>query len=81
MNRNEIARVQDYLRRTFGNDQIHIVAPKRPNQPVEVWIGGEFIGVLHRDEEDGDLSYAFHMTILDIDLPPAAVLSGPGERS
>jgi hypothetical protein len=32
-------------------------------------IGEEFIGVIFKDEEDGEVSYAFQMAILDIDLP------------
>ena len=32
-------------------------------------IGDEFIGVIFKDEEDGEVSYAFQMAILDIDLP------------
>ena len=35
---------------------------------AEVYIGDEFIGVVFRDDEDGDLSYNFTMAILDIDL-------------
>ena len=31
----------------------------------------EFVGVLFRDEEDGDLSYNFSMAILDYDLDEA----------
>ena len=43
---------------------------KRPkkNDSAEVYIGGEFIGVISRDDEDGDLSYNFDMAILDSDL-------------
>ncbi|MGC2856113.1 DUF3126 family protein [Novispirillum sp. DQ9] len=72
MNRNEIARVQDYLRRTFGTDRLTVIVPKRSGQPIEVMMGEEFLGVLYRDEDDGEVSYQFQMTILDIDLPPAA---------
>lgn len=74
MNRNEVARVQDYLRRTLGNDKLSIVAPKQAGQPVEILLEGEFLGVLHRDEEDGEVSYHVQITILDIDLPPAAAV-------
>lgn len=74
MTPNEIARVQDYLRRLFANDRIAIDVPARPRAPVEVRVGDEFIGVLHRDEEDGELSYALQITILAEDLPPAAPL-------
>jgi hypothetical protein len=34
----------------------------------EVYIGDEFIGIIFRDEEDGELSYNFSMAILDFDL-------------
>lgn len=70
MKRSEIARVQEYLRRTFGNKTINVMPPKKAGQPVEVYCGEEFIGVLHRDEEEGEVSFDLHMTILDIDLPP-----------
>ena len=79
MTPNDIARVQDYLRRTFGNEQITIDPPPRRNAPVEVRIGEEFIGVLHRDEEDGEVSYALHITILEIDLPPASLVPPKGK--
>ena len=79
MTPNDIARVQDYLRRSFGNERINIVAPTKRNEPVEVRIGDEFIGVLHRDEEDGEVSYALHITILEIDLPPASLVQRKGK--
>lgn len=68
MRPDEIAGVQQFLRKTFSNNRITIKPPKKPTAPVEVYIGEEFIGVLHRDEDEGEVSYAFHMTILDIDL-------------
>ena len=36
---------------------------------AEVYFGDEFIGVIFRDDEDGDVSYDFNMAILEIDLP------------
>jgi hypothetical protein len=72
MTPNEIARVQDYLRRTFANDRITIDPPPKRGAPVELRIGEEFIGVLHRDDEDGEISYSLHITILEEDLPRAS---------
>lgn len=72
MTPNEIARLQAYLRRNFGNDKIIVNPPAKKGQPVEVTIGDEFIGTLYRDEDDGDVSYAFNMTILSEDLPNIA---------
>ena len=72
MKPNDIARFQDYLRKTFGNDRLTVLPPPKKGAPVEVMIGDEFIGVLHRDEDEGEVSYSLVMTILDIDLPPAS---------
>jgi hypothetical protein len=71
MTPNEIARVQDYLRRTFDNGRIFIDPPGKAGQPVEVRIGDEFIGVIYRDDEDGEVSYNLNIAILEEDLPPA----------
>jgi hypothetical protein len=66
----EIARMQDYLRRTFDNDRIFVDKPIRPGAPIEVRIGQEFIGVLYRDEDEGEVSYFLNISILEEDLPP-----------
>ncbi|MBV8093272.1 MAG: DUF3126 family protein [Acetobacteraceae bacterium] len=69
MKPSDIARVQSYLRSLLGNEQIHIDPPPRRGAPVEVRLGKEFLGTLHRDEEEGEVSFSFHMTILEEDLP------------
>jgi hypothetical protein len=68
--RSEIWRIEKYLRNLFRLDTITII--ERPQaDSVEVHIGGEFIGVIFKDEEDGEVSYAFNMAILEMDLPQA----------
>ena len=52
----DIARVEAYLLRTLGSDRIHIDVPKTRSAPVEVRAGREFLGTLHRDDEDGEVS-------------------------
>ncbi|HTW70131.1 MAG TPA: DUF3126 family protein [Acetobacteraceae bacterium] len=69
MKPSEIARVEAYLRSTLGSDRIRIEAPKTRGASVEVRAGKEFIGTLHRDDEDGEVSYSLHITILEEDLP------------
>lgn len=71
MTANELARVQSYLRSTFGNGGLTVPKPFKPGAPIEVRINGEFIGVLHRDEDEGEVSYSVLITILEEDLPPA----------
>lgn len=77
MKPNDIARVQDYLRRTFRNETLFVDPPAKRGQPAEVRIGDEFIGALYRDDEDGEVSYSLTMTILEIDLPPASPVLNP----
>ncbi|HEX7006814.1 MAG TPA: DUF3126 family protein [Alphaproteobacteria bacterium] len=76
MTPNEIARVQDYLRKTFGNDNIVVDPPRKRGAPTEVRIGDEFIGVLDRDDEDGGVSYSLSIAILEEDLPAASPVRG-----
>lgn len=68
----EIARIEAYLRATFGNAKIRIEPPKKRGAPIEVSIGTEFIGVLHRDEDEGEVSYSLTISILEEDLPTIA---------
>ena len=68
MTRGEIWRIEKYLRNLFRLDTITVL--ERPQaDSVEVHVGGEFIGVIFKDEEDGEVSYAFNMAILEMDLP------------
>ena len=66
----DITRVETYLRRALGTARIGIAPPLRKGASVEVTIDNEFLGTLHRDEEDGEISYSLTIYILEEDLPP-----------
>ncbi len=68
MTREEIVRLESYLRKTFQLPSIEVRQRPRKEDSAEVFIGDEFIGVIFRDDEDEDLSYQFQMAILDYDL-------------
>jgi hypothetical protein len=63
----ELIKLDAYFKRTL-NPNIVVKARPRKNDSAEVYIGDEFLGVIYRDDEDGDLSYNFSMAILDVDL-------------
>jgi len=65
----EVQKLQKYLRDKFGNDNFRLVDRIKSADSLEVYLAEEFIGTLYRDEEDGEISYAFNMAILEIDLP------------
>jgi hypothetical protein len=64
----EIRKLENYLRRLFGNPRMRVVPRPRKDDSAEVYIGEEFIGVLFVDDEDEDRSYNFQMAILGTDL-------------
>ena len=68
MDRKEIQKLETYFRKRFNMPSLEVKQRPQKNDSAEVYIGDEFIGVLYRDDEDGDLSYNFTMAILDIDL-------------
>ena len=64
----ERAAVQAHLRRLFGNNHIIVAAPERKGASVELKVSDEFIGTVHRDAEDGEVSYAVQIVVLSEDL-------------
>ena len=68
MNHPEIIKLQKFLQLKFNNKNIDVRPRVKLNDSVEVFIGDESIGLIHVDDEDGDKSYIFNMSILDIDL-------------
>jgi hypothetical protein len=73
VNETDIARVQAYLRATLGNDRLRIAVPKKKGATVEVFVDDDFLGTLHRDDDEGEVSFSLHISILDEDLPAVAV--------
>jgi uncharacterized protein DUF3126 len=68
VNPQEIVRVQNYLRKVFGTKTLSVRARAKKDDSAEVYVGDEFIGILFREEEEGELSYQFQMAILELDL-------------
>jgi hypothetical protein len=64
----EIAKLTKFLRAKFELASISVRKRPQKSDSAEVYIGEEFVGVIFRDEEDGELSYNFSMAILDFDL-------------
>lgn len=62
--------VETYLRKLFGNKSIEVRGRQKAADAAEIYVGGEFVGVLSKDTEDGEICYQMSVTILDIDLNP-----------
>ncbi len=68
MKADELSRLNAYFNKVFANAGLQVRARPQKADSAEVYKGDEFLGILYRDDEDGDLSYNFSMAILDIDL-------------
>jgi Protein of unknown function (DUF3126) len=64
----ELKKLDAYFKKTFNNSAIQVKARPRKDDSAEVFVGEDFLGLVYRDDEDGDLSYNFSMAILDMDL-------------
>jgi hypothetical protein len=64
----EIRKLDAYFKRTFNNAALEVKARPRKDDSCELYIGDEFLGIIFKDDDDGELSYNFSMAILDVDL-------------
>lgn len=72
MTKDEIARLQKYLRKTLGATSLEVKAQPKKNDMAEIFVNGDFIATLYRIEEDGETEYQVQMAILEMDLEDAA---------
>ncbi len=68
MDKTEVAKLEAYLRKTFGMKNIGLRPQPKKNDMAEVFIGDEFIATLYRIEDDGEIEYQLQMAILEMDL-------------
>lgn len=68
MKKDEIARLETYLRKTFGATTLEVRPQPKKDDMAEVFINDEFVATLYREVEEGETSYQFQMAILDMDL-------------
>ena len=68
MNAKELQQLTDYFRRTFANPALAVKARPKITDSAELYLGEEFLGIVSRIDDEGEVSYDLSMSILDIDL-------------
>lgn len=63
MDKTELRKLQDFLRRSFGTDGIRVALDPKNTDAAVVSFGERRLGSLTVDDEDGDRSFAFEMKI------------------
>ena len=64
----EMNKIQQYLRQLFWNPDINIHAGSAKDSPAEVYIGKEFVGVIYKNNDEGEISFDWNMSILNEDI-------------
>ncbi len=68
MNQSEITKLEAYLKNRFSNQDIALIHRPQASDSVEFEIDGETLGIVYRDDEDGDVCYHVQLTVLAEDL-------------
>ncbi|HRD75769.1 MAG TPA: DUF3126 family protein [Hyphomicrobiaceae bacterium] len=68
MTKTDLAKLQAYLRKTFGTPNLEVRARPKKTDSAEVYIGDEFLATVTLDTEDGSRDWQLQMAILEMDL-------------
>ena len=71
LSKDEVVKLQGYLRKVFGTEALQVRPRQKAADAAEIYLRGEFLGVVSKDIEDGDTCYQLNMSILDVDLDGA----------
>ena len=66
--KSEMEQVQSYFQKLFGQDSIYLKEGTGKDAPAEVYLNSQFIGVVYKNEDEGETSFDFNMSILPEDL-------------
>ena len=64
----EIKKINAYFNKQFNTNDFSLKVDDNNEDSAEVYFKNEFLGLIYKDDEDGEIAFQFHMTILDEDL-------------
>lgn len=68
MNADELTLLTKYFRKTFDNPLLAVKARPKIEDSAELYLGEEFLGIVTKIEDEGEVSFDLSMSILDFDL-------------
>ena len=63
MDKSEIVKLRDFLRKSFGAPTLQVAPSSRLAEAADVSLGERKIGAITVDDEDGDRSFSFAMKV------------------
>lgn len=67
MEREETLKLENYLKKKL-HPGITVKQRDRTSDSVEVYLGAEFLALIYKDVDEGEVAYQFQMTVLEEDL-------------
>ena len=67
MTPDDITKLEAYLKKTL-NEGLSLKARPKAKDSAEIYMGDEFLAVVYKDEDDGEIAFQLNMTILQEDL-------------
>ncbi len=63
MDKTELHKLQDFLRRSFGSQDLRVTPARKNADDADVHLGERQIGKIVVDDEDGDRSFGFELKV------------------
>ena len=76
----EIKQIQEYLNKKFSSNKFVAKKRKSIDDSCEIFLDDEFIGLVYVEDDEGEISYQFHMTILKEDFGQFAAVNYKASR-
>lgn len=67
METEETLRLEAYLKEKL-HPGLRLVGRDKTDDSVEVYLGAEFLAVVYKDVDEGEVSYQFQMSVLQEDI-------------
>ncbi|MES2729891.1 MAG: DUF3126 family protein [Pseudomonadota bacterium] len=68
LSQKEIVALQAYLRQKFTHPGLQVKPRPKAADSAELLLENEFIAVIYKDEDEGEVSYTLTMSILEEDI-------------
>lgn len=68
LKKTEMLQLEKYFQKLFNTQGIYVKEGASKDAPAELYCASEFLGVIYKNEDEGEVSYDFHLTVLPEDI-------------
>ena len=68
LTKKEMEDLENYFKKILSSQTVAVKYGNGKDSPAEVYLKDEFLGVIYKNEDEGEVSYDFNMSVLPEDL-------------